>query len=146
MQFSYSLDGNKNITENFLVREFRCKDGSDKILIEPKLATILQEIRDYFGSPIIINSGYRSQEYNSKVGGSKNSLHTTGEAADIKVSNVPCNIVATYLDARYPNSLGIEVAENDSYIHIDIRKNRWRAWTEQGGNSYKTVNKFYPKQ
>ena len=53
--------------------------------------------------------------------------------------------MATYLDTLYPNSLGIEVAEDDSYLHIDVRKNKWRAWAKQSGSQYVTVNNLYPK-
>lgn len=38
--------------------------------------------------PIIINSGYRSEEVNKKVGGSPTSNHLTGCAADIKVFGI----------------------------------------------------------
>ena len=34
--------------------------------------------------PIIINSGYRNEAVNRKVGGVKNSQHMTGQAADIR--------------------------------------------------------------
>ena len=37
---------------------------------------------------IIITSGYRSPEYNKSVGGAKDSYHTKGKAADIKVSGL----------------------------------------------------------
>lgn len=62
-----------------------------KILAEK----VFQPIRDHFGVPIYISSGYRSAALNKKIGGVKNSQHCTGEAIDIdmdghssKVSNV----------------------------------------------------------
>ena len=49
-----------------------------------KLATnIFQPIRDHFGVPIFISSGYRSKELNAKIGGSSTSQHSSGEAIDI---------------------------------------------------------------
>ena len=49
-----------------------------------KLATnIFQPIREHFGVPIFISSGYRSKELNSKIGGSSTSQHSSGEAIDI---------------------------------------------------------------
>jgi zinc D-Ala-D-Ala carboxypeptidase len=49
-----------------------------------KLATnIFQPIRENFGVPIFISSGYRSKALNSKIGGSSTSQHSTGEAIDI---------------------------------------------------------------
>lgn len=44
---------------------------------------ILQPIRDKWNKPIKVNSGYRCQALNNKVGGSKTSQHLTGDAADI---------------------------------------------------------------
>jgi zinc D-Ala-D-Ala carboxypeptidase len=44
---------------------------------------IFQPIRDHFGVPIHVSSGYRSAALNKKIGGAKNSQHLTGEAMDI---------------------------------------------------------------
>jgi hypothetical protein len=49
-----------------------------------KLAeNVFQPIRDHFGVPIRISSGYRSKELNKAVGGSLSSQHCKGEAIDI---------------------------------------------------------------
>jgi zinc D-Ala-D-Ala carboxypeptidase len=49
-----------------------------------KLANnIFQPIREHFGVPIFISSGYRSKELNSRIGGSSTSQHSSGEAIDI---------------------------------------------------------------
>ncbi len=50
-----------------------------KILCEK----VLQPLRDDFNAPIIVNSGYRSQQVNKAVGGVPTSQHLKGEAADI---------------------------------------------------------------
>jgi hypothetical protein len=44
---------------------------------------VFQPIRDHFGKPIRISSGYRSKALNTAVGGSLSSQHCTGEAIDI---------------------------------------------------------------
>lgn len=46
-------------------------------------ASKLQQIRDVFGQPIKVNSGYRTLEVNKAVGGAKASAHMKGLAADI---------------------------------------------------------------
>lgn len=48
---------------------------------------ILQPIRNKWGKPIIITSGYRSPGLNKAVGGVSSSQHIFGEAADIVTSN-----------------------------------------------------------
>ena len=48
---------------------------------------ILQPIRDKYGKPIYINSGYRNPELNRVLNGSQSSQHCKGEAADIDTNN-----------------------------------------------------------
>lgn len=44
---------------------------------------VLQPLRDWIGSPILIGSGYRCPALNRAVGGVENSQHMKGEAVDI---------------------------------------------------------------
>lgn len=44
---------------------------------------VLQPLRDAWGEPLAINSGYRCPEVNKAVGGVPTSQHTKGEAADV---------------------------------------------------------------
>lgn len=44
---------------------------------------ILDKLREIYGKPITVNSGYRCPELNKAVGGSKTSDHVKGFAADI---------------------------------------------------------------
>jgi zinc D-Ala-D-Ala carboxypeptidase len=53
---------------------------------------IFQPIREHFGVPIYISSGYRSAALNKKIGGSKNSQHLTGEAMDIDMDGTDTGI------------------------------------------------------
>jgi len=48
---------------------------------------VLQPIREAWGQPIVITSGYRCPALNKAVGGVKNSQHVLGQAADIKAAN-----------------------------------------------------------
>jgi len=47
------------------------------------VAKILDPLRERYGRPIIVNSGYRSPEVNKAIGGVATSQHMKGEAADI---------------------------------------------------------------
>ena len=44
---------------------------------------VIQPLRDAWGKPLAINSGYRCPEVNQAVGGVPTSQHTKGEAADV---------------------------------------------------------------
>lgn len=84
------------------------------------LAEKLEEIRELFGCSIRINSGYRSPAVNRKVGGSKNSQHQDGTAADILILNDK-SLVENFRDIL---DSGIEfdqiIFEYGAWIHISI--------------------------
>lgn len=46
--------------------------------------TILQPIREKYGKPLIVTSGFRCEKLNKAIGGAKSSQHCKGEAADIR--------------------------------------------------------------
>lgn len=147
---TYSLrsSGSTSLSRNFKVREFRCNDGSDKVLIDSELVRILQQIRNYFGKAITITSGYRTESYNKKIGGAVGSMHVRGKAADIKVSGVDPIKVAVYASKILGDRGGVELASYgegiDGYIHIDVRSTRWRAIRSTRANSYTTYSTFMP--
>ncbi|MGM9737540.1 MAG: D-Ala-D-Ala carboxypeptidase family metallohydrolase [Candidatus Cryptobacteroides sp.] len=84
------------ITANFSYWEFEQSEKADKKGICNVIRTfevrdavkeltemILQPLRDAWGGPITISSGWRCEELNKEVGGSATSAHKTGYAADI---------------------------------------------------------------
>lgn len=123
--YSKAKDGNKKLSQNFQVKEFACNDGSDPILIAPELVTILQAIRSHFGKPVVINSAYRTPEYNKKVGGATQSQHLYGIAADIAISGVSPKDVAAFAENLLSGRGGIGIYSG--FTHIDVRevKSRW---------------------
>lgn len=82
------------LTTNFDLAEFTLSetaarrgidnDPSPDIVVNMlELASVLEIIRARLGSPIVISSGYRSPALNAAVGGSENSAHMQGWAADL---------------------------------------------------------------
>jgi len=55
---------------------------------------VFQKVRDYFGVPIKISSGFRSEALNKAIKGSKTSDHMKGSALDIDVDGF------TYIDNK----------------------------------------------
>lgn len=123
--YSKKKDGGKKLSTNFKVSEFSCKDGSDAVLVAPKLVMVLQTIRSYFGKGVIINSAYRTPSYNKSVGGVEDSQHCYGTAADIRISGVKPSEIYKYADDIMPDWGGIGLY--DGFVHIDVRetKARW---------------------
>lgn len=55
--------------------------------LEELINNLLDPIREKWGGPITVNSGYRCKELNKLVGGAKTSDHLYGFAADITVGD-----------------------------------------------------------
>lgn len=125
--YSLAKDGNVQLTANFKVREFACKDGSDPIFISSGLASVLQQIRSFFKKPVTITSAYRTASHNKREGGSAQSRHLYGMAADIVVQGVAPLVVAEYADSLLPGTGGIIVYPKRGFVHIDVRKQKYRA-------------------
>ena len=62
-----SRDSTRQLSPSFKVREFACK-GSDVVLLDDELVVLLQCIREHFGKPIHITSGYRTAAHNAAGG------------------------------------------------------------------------------
>ena len=123
--YSWKKDGEKKLSSNFTVKEFRCKDNTDTIFVAPALVKLLQEAREYFKKPIIINSAYRTEPYNKKIGGAEYSQHKYGTAADVYISNIPVKTIYDWFDKKLGNSGGVGLYKK--FVHVDVRevKARW---------------------
>ena len=133
-QYSLAKDGARQLAPSFKVREFRCRDGSDAIMIDQTLVVLLQAIREHFNKPITITSGYRTAAHNAAVGGAKSSQHLLGRAADIQVAGVSVEDVASYAEALMPDWGGvgrypIKPGRARGWVHVDTRPNKSR-WTQ----------------
>jgi uncharacterized protein YcbK (DUF882 family) len=121
------------LTKDFSVKEFRCRccNGIPREDLCRPLAEALQELRDLIEGeigehPIIVNCGYRCQWHNTEVGGSPNSQHLRGLAADIRVDGLKPVEVARFaeqIEAFKSSGIGIY----KTFVHLDIgRKVPWR--------------------
>ena len=131
-QYSLARDGAKQLSAAFKVREFRCRDGSDAIMIDQTLVVLLQAIREHFGKPVTITSGYRTAAHNTAVGGAKSSQHLLGRAADIQVQDTDPLAVAAYAESLMPGWGGVgrypvKPGRARGWVHVDTRpaKSRW---------------------
>ena len=105
--WSRTRDGTRKLSANFTVAEFACKDGSDPVFVDSSLAALLQKIRDHFGRPVVITSGYRTAAHNKSVGGAAYSQHLYGRAADIRVQGIPVEQLVAYAETCLPGTGGI---------------------------------------
>lgn len=140
--YSKNRDGQIQLSANFRVNEFACKDGTDTILIDDDMVAILQKIRNYFGKPVNINSAYRTTNHNNKNGGSPTSQHLYGRAADIRVTGIAPAQIAKYAESIGVGGIGHAPDGQGNFVHLDTRTVvcRWEYYN--GGKCTRTVTGF----
>jgi len=85
MQLSKNLslaEVTKSITANRLGIDNTPDEWTTENLRQTAI-NIFQPLRDAFGCPIYVSSGYRSAELNTAIGGSRRSQHVEGRAFDL---------------------------------------------------------------
>lgn len=95
-------------------------EPNNEVVINLKrlVTTVLEPLRVHIDKPIIINSGYRSQAVNMKVGGSKTSSHMNGLAADIRVDGMTAAelaIVIAHTGLPYDKAIN-----EHGWVHIQV--------------------------
>ena len=109
---------------------------------------ILEPLRDILKEPIYINSGFRGEALNRKVGGSKTSQHSQGEAVDIRVKSKTAeqlfNLIKLNL-SLFDNKIGqviLEKVGKSEWVHISLKTDRYKSILKQRYGSDKTVFLF----
>ena len=121
------------LTPNFSLHEFKCRDGTEVpkeyMANVQELAENLQVLRDHIQKPIIVISGYRSPDYNKKIGGARRSQHMSANAGDIIVNGmspdeVKAEIVQLIKDGKMKKG---GVGLYTTFTHYDVRgfNRRW---------------------
>jgi hypothetical protein len=97
---------------------------------------VLQPLREHYGEPLIISSGYRCPLVNKLVGGVHNSQHITGQAADIYLGG-DSQKEAEYFRWIRKNldfdQLILEGNQKSSWIHVSYNSpklNRHQSWMQ----------------
>ena len=89
--------------------------------------TVLQPVRDHFGKPVVISSGYRSPELCEAIGSSSKSQHARGEAADFEIMGVDNMQLAMWINKNTDfDQLILEFYEpgdpNSGWVHCSAVK------------------------
>ena len=129
------------LTKNFSLWEFRCRDGTDVpeeyMDNVQELAENLQVLRDFIGKPINVISGYRSPTYNRKIGGARRSQHLLAKAGDLIVNGMtPDEVKAAIVELIKEGKMkkgGVGLYTH--FTHYDIRGFN-RRWYGKGIKDY----------
>lgn len=92
---------------------------------------VLEPVREHFGRPVRITSGYRSAALNRAIGGASSSQHSKGEAADFEIPGIDNRAVAKWIEANLQfDQLILEGAKrndpNAGWIHVSYSRDRAR--------------------
>ena len=109
--------------------------------------TVLQPVRNHFGKPVMISSGYRSPELCEAIGSSSKSQHAKGEAADFEIPGVDNRELALWIKSELEyDQLILEFYKDNEptsgWIHCSYstdhnRNQSLRAMREDGKVIYK---------
>ena len=130
------------ITKNFSMEELvasntaRMKgiDNTPDKEVEARLVQlaqqVLQPLRDSYGKPIQISSGYRCQALNKAIGGVSTSQHLKGEAVDInngQIENKKLFLLASKMIKEGVITVGQLIDEKGyKWLHISLPDNKHR--------------------
>lgn len=88
---------------------------------------VLEPIREAWGKPIIVTSGFRCKAVNNKVGGVETSQHTKGQAADLDIGTLEQNKELFEFICKSGITFDqLLLEDNGAWVHIsyNINKNR----------------------
>jgi hypothetical protein len=125
----------QQLTEHFSLAEFTVSEtaarhgidnvpplGSPERANLKRTAELMEEVRAILGHPILITSGYRGPEVNAAVGGSKNSAHMSGLAADFICPGFGNPLAICHKLRPHMRKLGIDqvIHEYSTWVHLGL--------------------------
>lgn len=135
------IDARMRLSPHFRLSEFTKSSTADKYQLynipreEAEIANlralavrVLEPVRALFDRYVVVSSGFRCATLNRLIGGSANSQHLLGQAADIRVRDVPCfDAASTIAASDIPfDQLIYERRERDTgwteWLHISHRR------------------------
>lgn len=117
LNFRYS-EFTKSDTASRLHINNAIKDWDVRDNIKALVEDILQPLRDAWGGPLFINSGYRCPELNKAVGGVATSQHTKGQACDVACTD-------PYALAKLVKRMRLDVDQMGvyaSFVHLSYKR------------------------
>ena len=108
----------KKLTADFFDDEFWSPD-KNFAKMEPEFMLKLQKLRSTVGVPFTISSGYRTAEFNARIGGARESLHLTGQAADIEHIGWDGATKLKFLGTAI--AMGFSIGIYRKHFHVDTR-------------------------
>lgn len=144
---TYKKGSTTKLSANFTVADFACHGVGccTEVIINLALVELLQKIRDHFGVPVAVTSGYRCPVHNKNVNGATGSRHAKGDAADIQVKGYAPRVVAQYAESIGIKGIGLyETSADGFFVHIDTREVK-SFWYGQAQKAMSTFGAYVEK-
>lgn len=110
---------NWNDYPNFSKQEFDCKH-TGKNEMKPEFMERLQVLRNQYGKPIKISSGYRDITHPIEAKKKRGGAHTTGLAADLAVERGDAHFILDLAFRLGFTGIGVQQKGSGRFIHLDI--------------------------
>ena len=93
---------------------------------------ILQPVRDHYGMPVTVSSGFRSAQLCTRIGSSINSQHASGQAADFEIFGISNQMILEFWNPDDPNSGWVHCSYKNPE---ENRKEFLRAYRDENGKT-----------
>ena len=114
---------------NFTEAEFKCKHCG-KVEMSPVFMAKLQQLRNAYGKPMIVSSGYRCPDHPTEAAKTKPGAHASGQACDVAVSGNDAYALLKLALAFEFTGIGVNQKGDSRFLHLDTlrespRPNVW---------------------
>lgn len=145
--YSKKTQGNVFCSPHTQVKEMACKDGTDKVLVDETLMSMIEKLFAKLNcKKYIISSGYRTPSHDKKVGGSGKGQHTLGKAVDACFYDKQGKVIPAQIVCCAAQDLGFKGIANISakyqYVHLDMRDSG-RYYGDEIKNFNTVTDNFY---
>lgn len=110
--------------------DIKIMNGTVDSILQSKMKIVLTELekaRKFLNVPFIITSGYRSPEYNKKIGGANNSQHCKAEAVDFQVIGYNLKTAFDWMTKNLNyDQIIYETKGSTNWIHFSLKESNNR--------------------
>jgi zinc D-Ala-D-Ala carboxypeptidase len=105
----------------FSIEEMRCKCGCGRADMDPTFMQRLDDLRQTFGSPLIVASAFRCPKHNAAVSSTgETGPHTTGHAVDFRIDRgAAFRLLALVMRNPVFTGVGLQQKGAGRFLHID---------------------------
>jgi len=116
---------------NFSAKEFDCQCGCGQNEMKPEFMAKLQKLRETYGAPMKVTSGYRCPQHPIEAKKASPGAHASGQAVDIGIQGSDAHtLLRMALEAGF-TGIGVQQKGTGRFLHFDTLEgpNRASCWS-----------------